>query len=29
VSVLGVVFGGAALTVVLAVTTGFQKQVRD
>jgi lipoprotein-releasing system permease protein len=29
VSVLGVVFGVAALTVVLAVTTGFQKQFRD
>ena len=29
VSVLGVVLGVAALTVVLAVTTGFQKQFRD
>ena len=29
VSVLGVVFGVSALTVVLAVTTGFQKQFRD
>jgi len=29
VSVLGVVFGVAALTVVLAVTTGFQEQFRD
>jgi lipoprotein-releasing system permease protein len=29
VSVLGVVFGVAALTVVLAVTTGFQQQFRD
>jgi lipoprotein-releasing system permease protein len=29
VSVLGVVFGVAALTVVLSVTTGFQKQFRD
>jgi lipoprotein-releasing system permease protein len=29
VSVLGVVFGVAALTVVLAVTTGFQDQFRD
>ncbi|MBX3155664.1 MAG: ABC transporter permease [Deltaproteobacteria bacterium] len=29
VSVLGVAFGVAALTVVLAVTTGFQKQFRD
>jgi lipoprotein-releasing system permease protein len=29
VSVLGVVFGVAALTIVLAVTTGFQKQFRD
>jgi lipoprotein-releasing system permease protein len=29
VSVLGVVFGVAALTVILAVTTGFQKQFRD
>jgi len=29
VSVLGVVFGVAALTTVLAVTTGFQKQFRD
>ena len=29
VSMLGVVFGVAALTVVLAVTTGFQKQFRD
>jgi len=29
VSVLGVVFGVAALTVVLAVTTGFQKEFRD
>ena len=29
VSVLGVVFGVAALTMVLAVTTGFQKQFRD
>ena len=29
VSVLGVVFGVAALTVVLAVTTGFQNEFRD
>ena len=29
VSVLGVVFGVAALTIVLAVTTGFQKEFRD
>jgi len=29
VSVLGVAFGVGALTVVLAVTTGFQKQFRD
>ncbi|HEY0195648.1 MAG TPA: ABC transporter permease [Kofleriaceae bacterium] len=29
VSVLGVVFGVAALTTVLAVTTGFQEQFRD
>jgi len=29
VSVLGVVFGVAALTIVLAVTTGFQQQFRD
>jgi lipoprotein-releasing system permease protein len=29
VSVLGVVFGVAALTVVLSVTTGFQQQFRD
>jgi lipoprotein-releasing system permease protein len=29
VSVLGVVFGVSALTVVLAVTTGFQKEFRD
>ena len=29
VSILGVVFGVWALTVVLAVTTGFQKQFRD
>ena len=29
VSVLGVVFGVAALTIVLAVTTGFQEQFRD
>jgi lipoprotein-releasing system permease protein len=29
VSVLGVVFGVAALTIVLAVTTGFQAQFRD
>jgi len=29
VSVLGVVFGVAALTFVLAITTGFQKQFRD
>jgi lipoprotein-releasing system permease protein len=29
VSVLGVVLGVAALTIVLAVTTGFQKQFRD
>jgi lipoprotein-releasing system permease protein len=29
VSMLGVVFGVAALTVVLAVTTGFQKEFRD
>jgi lipoprotein-releasing system permease protein len=29
VSVLGVVFGVAALTVVLAVTTGFQQQFRE
>ncbi len=29
VSILGVAFGVAALTVVLAITTGFQKQFRD
>jgi lipoprotein-releasing system permease protein len=29
VSVLGVAFGVAALTIVLAVTTGFQRQFRD
>src|SRR5947209_5897674 len=29
VSVLGVALGVAALTIVLAVTTGFQKQFRD
>ena len=29
VSVLGVALGVAALTIVLAVTTGFQQQFRD